>query len=198
MKNEFQMPKVQQYYVPNAGERESCSHSRRSNGDVYEIPGLHLWAAGDHGGNAFKRSQRAEKAELLIPTRASKQQQKMTKPNKKSDREKLKSIRKRSEISEDNPGCLIYPHDGVWMQSLGSSRSIYRAVAMLSGIKILPGEIAFPACGTERCCQDGHVKVMSRKDEAAFQANKLSTPPTRAMKFSGGKMPATSVFTWMP
>lgn len=120
----------------------------------------------------------------------------MRDPNKNSDLEKLKSIRKRSEISEDNPGCLIYPHADVWLQSLGSSRSIYRAVAMLSGIKILPGEIAFPACGTQRCCADGHVKVMSRKDEAAFQADKISNMRTRVMKFASGKMPATSVFTW--
>lgn len=192
------MPKVQEYYVPSVRKRESCAHSRRSDGDVYTIPGMHLWASGYNCRNAFKRSERAEAEKLLIPTRSSKQNKTMTKRNKKSDREKLKDIRKRSEISEENTGCLVYPHEEVWLQSIGSSRSIYRAVAMLSGIKILPGEIAFPACGTERCCADGHIKVMSRKDEAAFQADKINNPPTRIMKFASGKMPATSVFTWMP
>lgn len=126
----------------------------------------------------------------------------MTKAQTKANREKLDAMRERSYQDPNNLGCLIYPTESVKITSLGGSRRVAHAVAILSGLRIPKGHVVLQTCGEKQCCAQRHIKIMSRSEADAWRAKKANmkaakpSKPGHVMIFAGGKMPATSVFTW--
>lgn len=89
---------------------------------------------------------------------------------------------------DDMTGCLVMQgnqHHGsvyVWLPALGRPVALSRALAVVTGAKLKPGQMLVPRCGNTRCADMAHRFIGTRSD--LMKILRPTLPPEHRMRIA--------------